>query len=73
MAAGVRRMDGAAVASGSAAGARLVEGRSYGLSGQGTRGCYPQQTVLHVKLTDSALKALEQYQRNKVSYQGSLL
>ena len=43
----------------------LVAGREYGLSSNESTSA--NKTVLHIKLTDSALKAIEEYQKFKVS------
>ena len=43
----------------------LVAGCEYGLSSNESTSA--NKTVLHVKLTDSALKAFEEYQKIKVS------
>ena len=45
--------------------AALVAGGEYGLSSNDSTSA--NKTVLHVKLTDSALKAIEEYQKFKVS------
>lgn len=44
--------------------ATLVEGEKYGLSS--TSANYEQKSVVHVKLTDSALKAIEDVLKCKV-------
>jgi RNA polymerase II elongation factor ELL len=44
--------------------AALVEGHQYGLSSENSTS--GQKSVVHVKLTDSALKALEGFQKIKV-------
>lgn len=43
--------------------AELVEGQRYGLSSN-TEG---DKTIIHLKLTDSALKTLEEYAKQKAS------
>ena len=45
--------------------AALVEGSEYGLSSLESTSA--NKSVLHVKLTDSALKAFEEFQKIKVS------
>lgn len=56
------------MAAGGAAGLR--EEQRYGLS-CGRPGRQDRVTVLHVKLTETALRALETYQRHKVSERAS--
>ena len=44
--------------------ATLVEGREYGLASNSSAD--EDQTIIHFKLTDAALKTLENYSRVKV-------
>ena len=47
--------------------AALVEGCQYGLSSYESTSA--DKTTLHVKLTEHALKAIEEFQKIKVSYE----